>query len=48
MPMSPAEAVTWGSFVQAAYDQYASNPGQANPAAITNIRPVTRWCARSR
>src|SRR4029077_18536969 len=37
MPMSPAEAVTWGSFVQAAYDQYASDPGQANPAAIVNM-----------
>ena len=35
--MSPAEAVTWGSFVQAAYDQYASDPGQANPAAIINM-----------
>ena len=37
MPMNPAEAVTWGSFVQAAYDQYASDPGQANPAAIMNM-----------
>src|ERR1700757_1989703 len=37
MPMNPAEAVTWGSFVQAAYDQYASDPGQANPAAITSM-----------
>ena len=35
--MNPATAVTWGSFVQAAYDQYASNPGQANPAAIMNM-----------
>jgi hypothetical protein len=35
--MNPAEAVTWGSFVQAAYDQYASDPGQANPAAIKNM-----------
>jgi hypothetical protein len=35
--MNPAEAVTWGSFVQAAYDQYASAPGQANPAAIKNM-----------
>ena len=26
-----------GSFVQAAYDQYASDPGQANPAAIMNM-----------
>ena len=37
MPMNPAAAVTWGSFVQAAYDQYASDPGQANPAAIMNM-----------
>jgi hypothetical protein len=37
MAMNPAEAVTWGSFVQAAYDQYASDPGQPNPAAITNM-----------
>src|SRR5215471_5608831 len=37
MPMNPAEAVTWGSFVQAAYDQYASDPGEANPAAIMNM-----------
>jgi hypothetical protein len=35
--MNPAEAVTWGSFVQAAYDQYASDPGQASPAAIKNM-----------
>src|ERR1700742_4337545 len=35
--MSPAEAVTWGSFVHDAYDQYASDPGQANPAAIINM-----------
>jgi hypothetical protein len=37
MAMNPAEAVTWGSFVQAAYDQYASDPGQPNPATITNM-----------
>jgi triacylglycerol lipase len=37
MPMNPAAAVSWGSFVQAAYDQYASDPGQANPAAIMNM-----------
>ena len=35
--MNPATAVTWGPFIQAAYDQYASDPGQANPAAITNM-----------
>jgi triacylglycerol lipase len=35
--MNPATAVTWGPFIQAAYDQYASDPGQANPAAIPNM-----------
>src|SRR5260370_34993953 len=35
--MNPATAVTWGPFIQAAYDQFASDPGQANPAAITNM-----------
>jgi len=35
--MNPATAVTWGPFIQAAYDQYASDPGQPNPAAITNM-----------
>ena len=35
--MNPATAVTWGPFIQAAYDQYASDPGQANPATITNM-----------
>ncbi len=35
--MTPATAVTWGPFIQAAYDQYASDPGQANPAAIKNM-----------
>jgi triacylglycerol lipase len=35
--MNPATAVTWGPFIQAAYDQYASDPSQANPAAITNM-----------
>jgi triacylglycerol lipase len=35
--MIPATAVTWGPFIQAAYDQYASDPGQANPAAIMNM-----------
>jgi len=33
----PATAVTWGPFIQAAYDQYASDPSQVNPAAITNM-----------
>jgi len=35
--MDPATAVTWGPFVQAAYDQFVSDPGQANPAAIANM-----------
>ena len=35
--MNPATAVIWGPFIQAAYDQYASDPGQVNPAAITNM-----------
>src|SRR6516162_1925127 len=35
--MDPATAVTWGSFIRAAEAQYASNPGQANPAAITHM-----------
>ncbi len=35
--MNPATAVTWGPFIQAAYDQYTSDPGQPNPAAITNM-----------
>ena len=36
-PMNPVTAVTWGPFIQAAYEQFASAPGQANPAAITNV-----------
>src|SRR6516164_1934962 len=36
-PMNPATAVTWGPFIQAAFDQFASAPGQVNPAAITNM-----------
>jgi len=35
--MNPAAAVTWGPFVQAAEAQYASDPGQVNPATITNM-----------
>jgi triacylglycerol lipase len=35
--MNPATAVTWGSFIQAAYDQYVSDPGQVNPATVTNM-----------
>src|SRR5260370_1436061 len=36
-PMNPATAVTWGPFIQAAFDQFASDPGQLNPAAIKNM-----------
>ena len=35
--MNPATAVTWGPFIQAAYDQYTSDPAQPNPAAIKNM-----------
>jgi triacylglycerol lipase len=35
--MNPATAVAWGPFIQAAYDQYASDPAQVNPAAIKNM-----------
>ena len=35
--MSPATAVSWGPFIQAAYDQFAAGPQQPNPAAITNM-----------
>ena len=30
-------AVTWGSFVVAAYDQYAADPTQDNPSSIVNL-----------
>ena len=36
-PVNPVTAVTWGPFIQAAYEQFASDPGQVNPAAITNM-----------
>jgi triacylglycerol lipase len=35
--MNPATAVTWGPFIQAAAAQYASDPGELNPASITNM-----------
>ena len=35
--MNPATAVTWGPFIQAAYEQFASDPGQINPATIENM-----------
>src|SRR5215469_11406743 len=36
-PMNPATAVTWGPFIQAAYEQFVSDPSQANPAAVKNM-----------
>jgi triacylglycerol lipase len=38
-PMDPATAVIWGPFVQAAYDQFVSDPGESNPSSITNLPP---------
>jgi triacylglycerol lipase len=35
--MNPATAVAWGPFVQAAAAQYASDPGELNPASITTM-----------
>jgi len=35
--MNPATAVTWGPFIPAAYNQFATDPGQSNPAAIKNM-----------
>jgi triacylglycerol lipase len=35
--MNPTTAVTWGSFVQAAYEQFANDPGQINPATIEHM-----------
>ena len=35
--MSASTAVAWGSFVQAAYDQYASDPTADNPSSIVNM-----------
>jgi hypothetical protein len=35
--MDPATAVTWGPFIQAAYEQYVSNPGEVNPSSIKNM-----------
>ena len=37
--MNPATAVTWGPFVQAAYDQFVSDPAESNPSAIKNLPP---------
>jgi hypothetical protein len=34
---NPATAVIWGPFIQAAYEQFTSNPGQINPATIKNM-----------
>jgi triacylglycerol lipase len=35
--MDPTTAVTYGPFIQAAEAQYSSDPGEVNPAAITNM-----------
>ena len=35
--MNPLTAVTWGPFIQAAHDQFNSNPTVLNPATITNM-----------
>jgi len=35
--MDPATAVTWGPFIQAAYEQYVSDPGEVNPSSIKNM-----------
>jgi triacylglycerol lipase len=35
--MNPATAVTWGPFIQAAYQQFVSDPGQDNPATVRNL-----------
>ncbi len=35
--MSASTAVRWGSFVQAAYDQYAAEPSQDNPSSIVRM-----------
>ena len=35
--MDPATAVTWGPFVQAAYDQYVLDPTELNPTTIRNM-----------
>ena len=37
--MNPVTAVSWGPFVQAAYDQYVSNPSEINSATIMNMPP---------
>ena len=35
--MNPETAVTWGPFIQAAAAQYASDPGELNPASIKGM-----------
>src|SRR6266550_1943555 len=35
--MDPATAVTWGPFIQAAFEQFVSAPGEVNPSAIKNM-----------
>ena len=36
-PMDPATAVTWGPFIQAAYEQFVSHPSEVNPSTIKNM-----------
>jgi pimeloyl-ACP methyl ester carboxylesterase len=35
--MDPTTAVTYGPFIQAAYDQFAADPSELNPPAIRNM-----------
>jgi triacylglycerol lipase len=35
--MNPATAVIWGPFIQAAYEQFTSQPGELSPATIENM-----------
>jgi hypothetical protein len=35
--MDPATAVTWGPFIQAAYEQFVSDPSDVNPSVIKNM-----------
>jgi hypothetical protein len=46
--MNPATAVTWGPFIQAAYEQFVSNPGEVNPPAIKNMPALLRHLQHAR
>jgi hypothetical protein len=35
--MDPATAVTWGPFIQAAHEQFVSDPSEVNPSTIKNM-----------